>query len=61
MTEPVHHLRLVRGPCPLQESGSMPKKILGTEQEVLQGMTGGEPCPFLQIQPSLEGSRIWGT
>ena len=47
MTEPVHHPRLVRGPCPLQELGLLQKKISGMEQEVPPGAAGGEPFPFL--------------
>ena len=47
VTELVHHPRLVRGPCPLQESVLPQKKILGMEQEALLGAAGGEPWPFL--------------
>ena len=47
VTELVHHPGLVRGPYPLQELGSLQKKILGMEQEALLGMAGGQPCPFL--------------
>ena len=59
-TELVCHPRPARHPCPLLESGSPQKKILGTKQEALQGAARGEPCPFLWIQPSLVGPRIWG-
>ena len=58
--EPVHHLRLAGHPCPLSKSGSPKKKILGTKQEVPQGVARGEPCPLLQIQPSPVESRILG-
>ena len=58
--EPVCHLRLARCPCPLSESGLLQKKIPGMKQEVPRGAARGEPCPFLWIQPSPVGSRIWG-
>ena len=59
VTEPVHHLGLIRGPYPLQGWGLLQREILGTEEEVLPGAGGGEPCPLLWIQSSLEGSSIW--
>ena len=41
MTELVHHPRLVRGPCPLQELGLPQKKVSGMEQEAVPGAARG--------------------
>ena len=58
--EPVCHPRLAGCPCQLLESWLPKKKILGTKQEMPQGLAGGEPCPLLQVHPSPVGSRILG-
>ena len=59
MAEPVCHQGPVRDPCPLQKLGLPQTEISGMEQEVLPSAAGGEPCPLLQISPSLEGLNIW--
>ena len=58
VAELVHHQGLVGGPCPLQKPGLPQMENLGTEQEIPPGVARGEPCPLLQISPSLEGSSI---
>ena len=61
--EPFHHQRPAECPCPFSELQPLEQKVPGVEQEVLQGLTRGQPHPLPYAQPSLAGSRDprrWG-
>ena len=55
--EPVCHQGPARCPCPFLELWPLEEKVPGAEQEVLQGLTGGQSLPFPHTQPSLMGPK----